>query len=110
MFGPGDLIRLPAGLVGGVLRIVDEVVRIRRDFEELTDWLHPDVEQLKKEFAHVRERADKLDAWLHEDVNTLKDEFAHVREKVDELTNTLPTATKGPIDKVKDALTTHSDD
>lgn len=109
MLGPGDLIRLPADAVGGVLRIVDEVVRIRRLVEEIDGWLHPDVEQLKKEFAHVRERADKLDSWLHEDVNQLKDEFAHVRMRVDELADTVPTATRGPIEKVKDALRPDSD-
>lgn len=110
MLGPGDLIRLPADAASGVLRIVDEVVRVRVLLEEIADWLHADVEQLKREFAHVRERLDMMDSWLHEDVNQLKDEFAHVREKMDELTNTLPTATRGPLDKVKDALTNRSDD
>lgn len=105
MLGPGDLIRLPGDVANAVLRAVDEVVRVRMLLEETVAWLHADVEQLKGEIGYMRRRMDSMDSWLHEDVNQLKDEFAHVREKVDELTNTLPTATRGPIDKVKDVLT-----
>ena len=108
MLGPGDLIRAPADVISGVLRAVDEVVRIRKLLEQTVGWLHEDVQDLKGEVSYMRKRLDDMDDWLHPDVNQLKDEFAHVREKVDELTNTLPTATRGPIDKVKDALT--SDD
>ncbi len=106
MFGPGDLIRLPADVVGGVRRLVDEVVRIRTVLEDTVVWLRDDVEYLKSEIVDMRTRLDSMDGWLHEDVNQLKEEFAHVRKRVDEMADTLPTATRGPLEKVKDALTT----
>ncbi len=110
MIGPGDLMRRPGDVANGILRAVDEVVRIRRMLEEALDWLHGDLEYLKGEVSYLRKRLDDMDGWLQPDVNQLKEEFATVREQVDELTNTLPTASRGPIEKVKDALTPESGD
>ena len=109
MLGPGDLIRLPADVVSGVRRLVDEVVRVRTILEDTVGWLRADVEYLKGEISYMRGRLDSMDSWLQEDVNGLQDEFAHVRMRVDEIADMLPTATRGPLEKVKDALTPESE-
>lgn len=78
MIGPVELLRLPADGLATVRRLLDEVVAVRM-------------------------LAERLAALAEHDLAELRGEVAHVRARVDEIADSAPT--RGPLDKVKDALT-----
>ena len=81
MFGPGDALRFPGDAIGYARRLLEEVIAMRLALEAAVDRLEDDIGDLKLEVSHIRRR-------------------------VDELADTIPTEDedKGPIAKVKDAL------